>query len=204
MSRGADEAVTRGSMKLSWLLRFGARETGLQMDTAGWVERAELLEAAGLSEAQLDEVVRLNNKQRFQVDGARVRACQGHGVDGAPVTREALEASWEVYQGDDAIWHGTRAEAVPGIAEAGILPGGRTHVHLAAGTDSRVGKRANVAVMLQVSAAALRGLGREVHVSPNGVVLARDVPAAAIVGLEARTKKARRREDELREMLGLA
>ena len=198
MTQREDRALVRGSKKLSWLLRFGALEAGLQMDAAGWVERADLLRAASLDAGQLDEIVRHNNKQRFQVDGARVRACQGHGTEGTPVTRDALEASWAVYQGDDIIWHGTSVAALDGIASLGILPADRSHVHLAASASSRVGKRANVAVMLQVSVAGLRRLGREVFVSPNGVVLARDVPAAAIVGLVAQTHKAREVEAALR------
>ncbi len=196
--------LVRGSKKLSWLLRFGANETGLEMDAAGWVQRDEVLRAARLDAAELDEIVRHNNKQRFEVDGSRVRACQGHGMDGTPVTREALEASWAVYGGDDAIWHGTNLQAVAGIAEGGILAVDRSHVHLAETTSSRVGKKANVAVMLQVSAARLRQLGREVFVSPNGVVLTRDVPPSAIVDLLAQTDKAKMAEATLRELLGLA
>ena len=173
------------------------------MDAAGWVECGEVLRITRLDENQLDEIVRLNNKQRFQVDGTRIRACQGHGLEGTPVTREALEASWETYCGADDIWHGTNVDAVRGIASAGILPVDRSHVHLAASTDSRVGKRANVAVLLRVSVSRLRALDHEVFVSPNGVVLVRDVPPEAIVGLVAQTKKARKEEKALKELLGL-
>lgn len=138
MSRDTgDRAITRGSMKLSWLLRagprlpwgasgmrqrrVGARETGLGLDAAGWVERGELLQAADLSEEQLDEIVRLNNKQRFQVDSSRVRACQGHGTEGTPVTCDALEASWEVYTGDDTMlgWRPGRRRRVSGRRSCG-------------------------------------------------------------------------------------
>lgn len=195
--------MSRASKRLSWLLRHGAGEAGLSMDEAGWANVDEVLAAAGMSRHQLDEVVRDNDKSRFQVDGQRIRAAQGHSVEGMPITREALEASWQVYQGPDPIWHGTRASVLESIGRQGLLPGARTHVHLAETTDSHVGKRANVSVLLAVSVTALRQAGQEVWVSPSGVVLVREVPAACIVELRCLSRKARAREAELRAALGL-
>jgi len=57
--------------------------------------------------------------------------------------------------------------------------------------------------MLQVSSSRLRALDREVFVSPNGVVLVRDVPPGAIVGLQAQTKKAQQQEQALLRLLSL-
>lgn len=81
MRDGQNKMLIRGSKKLSWLLHFGANEAGLKMDAAGWVELPEVLRAARLDGDLLDEIVRLNNKQRFQLDGPRIRACQGHGLE---------------------------------------------------------------------------------------------------------------------------
>ena len=173
------------------------------MDAAGWVAIEDLLANLSVSREDFDRVVAENNKRRFEVDGPRVRASQGHSVDGMPLTVEALEASWHRYEGPDSIWHGTQLDAVASIASSGVHSGARSHVHLAATTDSEVGKRSYVAVLLEVSVARLRAAGREVFVSSNGVVLCRDVPAGCIVGLTAQTKRARSRVDELRELLGL-
>src|SRR5690606_28115742 len=112
---------------------------------------------------------RRNNKSRYDIDGDYIRAAQGHSLEGMPVTQQALEASWSVYDGPDSLWHGTNTGALVGIGSEGILPGKRSHVHLAKEIDSRVGKRANVAVMLEVSASRLRGQGQELFVSSNGV-----------------------------------
>src|SRR5512143_946378 len=139
------------SKKLSWLLRHGANEAGLEMDAAGWADVAEVRRILGLSRAALAEAVRENDKARLELRGSRIRACQGHSRAGMPVTLEALEASWERYDGDGAIWHGTRVAAIPGIAREGILPGERTHVHMTDALDSAVGKRAAVDVMIEVS-----------------------------------------------------
>ena len=82
----------RRSKRLSWLLRHGAREVGLPMDAAGWVSVPEVLRALSITRAQLEHAVATNRKRRLQLDGERVRACQGHSADGTPVTLEALEA----------------------------------------------------------------------------------------------------------------
>ncbi|MFO0755966.1 MAG: RNA 2'-phosphotransferase [Byssovorax sp.] len=188
------------SKKLSWLLRHGAMEAGVQMDAAGWVAIEDVLRFLGASRADLDEAVRLNTKSRLQVEGARIRACQGHSTERMPVTLEALEASWSEVEGDASIWHGTRVDVLPAIAREGIVPQARTHVHLTAGLDSKVGKRAQVDVMLEVSPARLRAEGLCVFQSPNGVVLVRKVPPGCIVGVQAIAEKARQREASLRAL----
>lgn len=193
----------RASHKLSWLLRHGANEAGIEMDAAGWAEITEVLRALGMARATLEDAVRENNKARYEVRGSRIRACQGHSRAGMPVTLEALEASWDRWAEEGPVWHGTRIAALTGIAREGIVAGERTHVHLAEATDSTVGKRANVDVMLEVSPARLAAQGIGLFVSPNGVILTRWVPPAAIVGLRCMTDRSRRQGDTLRAILGL-
>lgn len=195
---------TRASHALSRLLRHGAGEAGLDMDAAGWAAVSDVLRALGMARATLESAVRDNNKARFEVRGERIRACQGHSREGMPVTAEALEATWDRYEGDGPVWHGTRMTVLEGIAREGILPGDRTHVHLAEALDSTVGKRASVDVMLEVSPARLAAHGIGLFVSPNGVILARSVPPAAIVGVRPMTDRAHRHGDALRQMMGLS
>ena len=191
------------SKHLSWLLRHGARESGLTMDAAGWAPVDEVLALARISRSTLEELVQTDGKQRLQLDGDRVRACQGHSLTGTPVTQEGLEASWTVWDGAGPLWHGTRVEFVESIVQSGIVAQARTHVHLAAALDSRVGKRAQVAVMLELDPAAIRAAGQEIYVSPNGVVLVRHIPSSAIVGYQAMTRRARKQNELLRSVLRL-
>lgn len=197
------ERTKKQSKRLSWLLRHGANEAGVSMDPAGWVAVADVLRAMGLSRADLEVVVRENDKRRLELDGDRVRACQGHSTAGTPVTAEALEASWTERASDEPLWHGTASAALAGIARDGILPVTRTHVHLAEELTSKVGKRANVDVMLKVDALRLRACGVSVFAAPNGVLLARQVPREAIVDLRAMTRRARGEEAALRALMGL-
>ena len=185
----SDKTTVNASKKLSWLLRHGAAEAGIVLDQEGWASVAEVLRVLAMNRAQFDRAVETNEKKRFDVDGDLVRACQGHSEGVGGVTLEALEQSWEVLGDTDGIvWHGTHVDALEGIAAEGISSVSRTHVHLASTTDAKVGKRANVDILLGVSLAALRSSGQTVWRSANGVVLVRHVPAAAIVALASATK----------------
>lgn len=197
------DKITKASKQLSWLLRHGAREAGVAMDAAGWVSVGDVLKAIRIRRDELDLVVAENNKSRLEVAGDRIRACQGHSLAGTPVTLEALEASWEVVDSLESIWHGTHVAAAQSIGQKGILPGERTHVHLAEELKSRVGKRANVDLMLEVSPERLLAEGLRVYRSSNGVLLCRRVPPSAIVGLVAVSSAAKKAEARLRADLGL-
>ena len=155
------------------------------MDSAGFAPVAAVLARVPLSEPELTQVLAEDGKARFERRGDRVRAVQGHSLEGTPVTAEGLEASWDLWEGEGLLWHGTTRAAALSIATQGAQPMARTHVHLAAATDSPVGKRASVEVLLGVSAEALRALGLSIFRSPNGVLLARLVPASAVVALRA-------------------
>ena len=203
-SEHASKRIVKASKKLSWLLRHGAGEVGLTMDEAGWAPISEVLEHLGIDRQGLEEVAQQNDKARLQIDGQRVRACQGHSLAGMPVTREALEATWARFEGGLSIWHGTNVPAAVMIAHSGIDAGARTHVHLAPTSKSKVGKRFNTPVLLEVSVGKLRGEGLDVFESPNGVVLVRQVPPSCIIGLETTTKKANLRRGELRGLYGIA
>jgi putative RNA 2'-phosphotransferase len=181
---------SKASVTLSWLLRHGAAEQGLDVDPAGWISEAQVLKALRWSVAQLDEVVADNNKQRYARRDGKIRASQGHSRE-LPVTLDALEASWARYEGEDSLWHTTRLEHLAAIMDQGLRAMDRTHVHLASGVDSHVGKRGGgVAALIEVSALLLREAGQEVFESPNGVVLVREVPARCLVSLQPLTRAA--------------
>lgn len=192
-----DHTLVKKSKKLSWLLRHGANEAGLAMDAAGWARVADVCAMLRLSQRTLDEVVARNDKGRLQRDGDRIRCCQGHSTANMPVTRDALEASWARFEGQGPIVHGTSVAAARTILDEGIRAMARTHVHLAVSASSRVGKRSQVAVLLDIDPGAIDG----VWVSQNGVILAREVPASAILDVRGATKNGRLAEEDLRRRL---
>lgn len=191
------------SRRMSAILRHRAGELGLRMDAAGWVNLDELVAYLRVPRRLVEEAVQHNNKARFEVHGERIRASQGHSLEGMPVTQEALEASWTIFAGEESLWHGTRTDTIENIAREGILRGGRSHVHLAETRESQVGKRANVSVLLEVSPVKLRAAGQTIYKSPNGVILCRHVPPACIVDLHPMSRKSRKDASALRAALGL-
>jgi putative RNA 2'-phosphotransferase len=193
-------ATTRLSKRLSWLLRHGAGEAGLDMDAAGWAPVTQVLAALRIRRADLEEAVRKNDKGLV---GDQVRACQGHSMGDMPVTREALEASWVMLTPLRSLWHGTSVGSVAGIAAGGLLPGRRSHVHLAADADARVGKRAHVDLLLEVAPRELADRGLRVFQAPNGVLLVRHVPAACIVAVRPASPAGQRALPAARRALGL-
>lgn len=185
------------SKRLSWLLRHGAASEGLAVDAAGWVAVSDVCRHLEITESELDAVVEQNDKRRLQRQGDRIRCSQGHSAH-LPVTLDALEASWQPYRGEAPVVHGTTVEAAREIfATGGIRPMGRTHVHLAADADAKVGKRASVAVVLDIDPSRAGPL----WMSPNGVILARMIPISSIVGVRGMTRRGRKAEEALRTCL---
>ena len=196
--------IVEQSKTLSWLLRHGAREAGVSMDGAGWVPVGQVLKYLHMSRETLEEVVRENNKSRLELVGERIRACQGHSTENMPVTLEALEASWRLYEEGGSLYHGTTVDATLPISTEGLVPQKRTHVHLAPSLESKVGKRSATPVVLEISCERLRDSGERIYEAQNGVILVRRVPVSCFVGLVCTTKASQRMEREVKARFGFS
>ncbi|MEW1772842.1 RNA 2'-phosphotransferase [Streptomyces sp. NPDC086777] len=170
-----ERRTVKVSKYLSKHLRHQPERIGLSLDEAGWVEIDTLLAAAAahgfpVSREELDHVVAANDKQRFAVEGTRIRASQGHSID---VDLGLPPATPPPY-----LYHGTVARNLEAIRRAGLAPMNRHDVHLSADreTATRVGARRGRPVVLSVDAAAMHRDGHVFHISANGVWLTRAVP----------------------------
>jgi putative RNA 2'-phosphotransferase len=190
--------LRRRSTKVSWLLRHGANERGLAMGDDGFAAIVDVLQQLRMSRLELDEVVAENNKARFEVRGGQIRAVQGHSLEGTPVTLEGLERSWALVVDDDRLFHGTSVAAAFAIlGSEGVHAAARTHVHLAGATDAVVGKRHQVDVLLVVDPHRLRTAGERIFRAPNGVLLTRAVPRAAVVDVVSQSRRGAEARGEL-------
>jgi|GEM_PF-564623 len=207
----ADPALLRRrSTKVSWLLRHGAIESGLTMSSAGFAAVTDVLRVLRLGRLELDEIVADNTKARFEVrptaNGDIIRAVQGHSLEGTPVTLDGLEGSWRERTDTEPLFHGTAVLAARAILDrhsdsAGVHAAARSHVHLAPARDAVVGKRHQVDVLLVVDPVRLRQLGQRVFEAPNGVLLTRCVPHAAVVDVVAGSKAGHEALSSLRQAL---
>jgi putative RNA 2'-phosphotransferase len=173
--------ATRASKFLSLVLRHDPARIGITLDAAGWTDVDALLAAlrahgTPLSRAELHEIVASSDKQRFALsaDGARVRASQGHSV--------AVDLGLPPREPPAVLYHGTVADALPGIRAAGLVRGARHHVHLSSDVDTArtVGGRRGAPVILGVCAGAMHAAGRAFYRSDNGVWLTEHVPPAFV------------------------
>lgn len=141
------------SKKLSWLLRHGAEQEGLQLDKNGYLNLHDVLnnrKIKGLKPKleEVQEIVKGNDKQRFTLTPVNenatlaegggtkasewlIRANQGHSLK---VEEEGLLKPVSAENAPETAVHGTTHAAWPLIVAAGGLkPMGRNHVHFASG-----------------------------------------------------------------------
>lgn len=172
----------RISKFLSLVLRHEPAKAGLTLDSAGWVDVADLVRgclAAGhpLSRGQLEELVRSSDKQRFALspDGLRIRANQGHSIE--------VRLEYASQTPPELLFHGTAKRFLASIRAQGLVKGARHHVHLSVDVETahRVGQRHGKAVVLQVRAGAMHHAGAEFLRSENGVWLTERVPVEWLV-----------------------
>jgi putative RNA 2'-phosphotransferase len=172
------QRLVKVSKYLSKHLRHQPARLGITLDDAGWVDVGDLLAACArnhfpVTRAELNEVVKKNDKQRFAFDptGTRIRANQGHSV---PVDLQLAPAPPPA-----VLYHGTSRDSVPSIRENGLNKGGRHHVHLSLSVETavKVGSRHGVPVVLAIDAAAMHRDGHRFYQSANGVWLVDHVPA---------------------------
>ncbi|MCE9562186.1 MAG: RNA 2'-phosphotransferase [Planctomycetes bacterium] len=162
---------------LSRILRHAPEDLGLTLESGGWVPIGDLLAGASkvgmhLTRAELDEVVRSSDKQRFAFDdtGTKIRANQGHSTE-VDLQLEPVEPLPELF-------HGTTTANLEAILHDGLLKMARHHVHLSADTPTalKVGGRHGKPVLLHVDAARMRADGHIFFLSANGVWLVDHVP----------------------------
>ncbi len=181
-----DKQRTRISKFLSKHLRHEPEALGLTLEEGGWVGVEELLRASAgagviITRAELDEVVRRNDKQRFSFgdSGTRIRANQGHSVE--------VDLQLEAATPPAVLYHGTPAAVVPAILREGLLKMQRHHVHLSPDmeTATRVGARRGKPVILEVGATAMHAAGFTFFRSANGIWLVDHVPPPYLRIVEA-------------------
>src|SRR5687768_6269101 len=113
-----DREFVRVSKFLSLVLRHQPQKIGLALDANGWAQVDELLAQASrhgvaLTPAVLEQVVRLNDKQRFAFseDGRHIRASQGHSID--------IDLGLAPAEPPAVLYHGTAERFIPSIREKG-------------------------------------------------------------------------------------
>lgn len=175
---------TRRSRTLSMWLRHKPERGGLVLSKEGWAAIPAVLEAFEKQEqpvtrAEFDEIVRLDPKGRYEIEGGRVRARYGHSVE--------LEERPHPGMPPAILFHGTPRRFLPKILEAGLRPMKRQFVHLSPDktTAREVGKRRDQQpAILSVAAHAAHADGIQFYPRGKGIWLSDPIPPRYLTVLE--------------------
>ncbi len=174
-----DRTRTRTSKFLALVLRHQPESIGLTLDREGWANVPELLDAlarkgTSLTVAQLEELVRLDAKGRYQLEGARIRAVQGHSTG-------QVDRAFEEREPPELLFHGTTSAVLPVVLDEGLKPMSRQYVHLspdertARVVGARHVKSGDRLVVLEVDSGRMRRDGVRFFLAENGVWLVTQV-----------------------------
>lgn len=171
-------SLLAASRFLSLILRHKPEAAGITLDEHGWADVPQLLRGMAcrhpLTMAQLEEIVRTDNKQRyaFNSDKTKLRANQGHSV--------RVDVGLEQLKPPAVLYHGTGEKYGDSILSEGLIPKTRLYVHLSKDTDTAqtVGARHGTPVVFVVESGRMHRDGFEFYCSQNGVWLTAHVPPA--------------------------
>lgn len=175
----------RISKFMALVLRHKPREFGLELDEQGFCDLRALVEVLRKRFPEVDErvvreIVKSNEKGRYEIRGGRIRARYGHSV---PV---ALDL--EPVEPPDFLYHGTARRFLPSILQEGLKPMGRRFVHLSLTKEDalEVGRRrdAKPAVLL-VEARRAHEAGVRFYRASDKVYLADRIPPQFLKPLES-------------------
>jgi putative RNA 2'-phosphotransferase len=154
--------ATRLSKFLSLVLRHRPDDYGLRMDKHGWVDFADLIDVLAAedivgedAEQIVQDLVEGSDRQRFEIDGGKIRALYGHS------DRVRLELPED--EPPEVLFHGTTVESARRVAQEGLQPMGRAYVHLSSTEEEAlsVGRRHDddpVLIRIDTFAAIEKGL----------------------------------------------
>ncbi|MEG2358301.1 RNA 2'-phosphotransferase [Acinetobacter sp.] len=167
------------SKYLSYILRHKPEEIGLELDSEGWGNIAELIKKsqpvthASLSLAVIQAAVTNSDKKRFQIsdDGLKIRAVQGHST--AAVNLNFAEKIPPVF-----LYHGTALRFIDSIKVQGLLSKERQYVHLTEDqqTAASVGSRYGKVKIIIIEALKMHNEGFKFYQAENNVWLVNAVP----------------------------
>lgn len=166
------------------ILRHNPEQFHLQLDDYGYGELEDLRNAIGneafwqdVTTEELLDIVKDCNKQRYEVEGTKIRARYGHSI---PVSQKATTKKLPDY-----LIHGTNKTAITQILgeREGLKPMNRQYVHLSETESFAVlaAKRRGEPVLLTVDTGAAIKNGVTFHYVGNEVWLADAVPFSCLI-----------------------
>jgi len=176
---------TKISKAVSYALRHRPDEFGLQLDAEGWVDINDLTNAVSknlhfaIGRKDIEEIISLSDKKRFEISGDCIRATYGHSFDS--------KIEFKPVEPPEFLYHGTPERAWEAIKQEGLKPMNRQYVHLSSDKDTaeKVGQRHDrkQVIILTVNSGQMYKDGfKFFHSANDGTWMSESVPAKYIAG----------------------
>ena len=159
--------------KLTYHLRHKPEEMGFDIELdGGWVAVTQVIKAYGISVADLQEIVKNDNKNRFSFNDEtgvynwKIRANQGHSID--------INLGLPAIKPPEFLYHGTVEKFIKWIEKDGLKKMSRHHVHLSEDLSSAeqvASRRDTKNIILTVKSLEMYNDGKEFFLSENNVWL---------------------------------
>jgi len=171
------QKLNRISKYLSFILRHKPEAINLKLDEKGWADIDEIIlktKKFSLNRKLIEKVVLEDNKQRYIIDGDKIRANQGHSIN--------VDLELKPQIPPKILYHGTATRFIDSIMKTGLKTQNRQYVHLSKDlkTAKNVGSRHGKVVILNIDTVSMLEDGFEFYVSENGVWLTNHVPVKYI------------------------
>ncbi len=167
---------------LALLLRHQPARFALPLDTEGYanldaVQRIlkGLPNFRWAARADIDALLALPGRKRFESAGGRIRALYGH---------TAIRLAYTPTTPPDVLYHGTAPENLDAIRNKGLLPMHRQYVHLATTPEMArtiALRHTDDPVILRVDAASAHAAGVVFYHPEENIYLCEAVPAESIL-----------------------
>ena len=176
---------TKISKAVSYALRHRPDEFGLKLDAEGWVDIYDLTKAVSknlqfaIGREDIEEIISLSEKKRFEISGDRIRATYGHSFDS--------KIEFQPVEPPEFLYHGTSERAWESIKQEGLKPMNRQYVHLSSdkATAEKVALRHDKkqVIILTVNSGQMHKDGfKFFHSANDGTWMCEAVPTKYILG----------------------
>lgn len=160
------------SKYLALILRHKPEIAKVKLMDDGWVDLNQLLKNTDFTFAELDDIVKTDNKGRYQIsdDKKFIRAVQGHSTN--------VEMNFKEFIPTQELYHGTAERFFDSILRDGIKKMSRQFVHLSKDieTAKKVGERYGKVKIIAIDAVKMYNDGYKFFIAENGVILTNFVP----------------------------
>lgn len=163
---------------LALLLRHQPARFALSLDAGGFADLDAVLRILkGLpnfrwaTRVDIDALLALPGRKRFEIVGGRIRALYGH---------TAIRLEYTPTSPPDTLYHGTAPENLDAIRNKGLLPMHRQYVHLATTPETArtiALRHTDEPMTLRVDAAKARAAGVVFYHPEENIYLCEAVPA---------------------------